>query len=212
MRQCLFIWIPRTAGTSIWTALPGSKQEFRFDSAGTPCNHKRDYKPQFDPDVACTTFCHSHIRQVVRRGVISAEWLSEQLTFAFVRNPWDRLLSLYTYFQGHSSLHEGVGEFSAFVRNVCSGVDLLGVQNYRGWSMANPQVRWLAIVPNFIGRYERLDTDWVQLCELLEIPLLQLPQANKTDHLPYREAYNATTAAMVGEFYKDDCKAFGYEW
>ena len=78
--KCIFIHIPRTGGSSISTALSQRKKEGeRFENRA---KQKQDK-------------IHFTVEQAQKKFGLDV-W-NEYLTFAFVRNPWDRLVSQYQW-------------------------------------------------------------------------------------------------------------------
>ncbi|NNJ71462.1 MAG: sulfotransferase family 2 domain-containing protein, partial [Kiritimatiellales bacterium] len=76
--NAVFIWIPKTAGTSIWQAMDVPKlkslhlAKHRFAGHGP------------------VTFCHMDYARLVEKGYISQTFNDSAYKFTFVRNPYDR--------------------------------------------------------------------------------------------------------------------------
>lgn len=209
MRPALFVRIPRTAGTSMWDALTASStvayQAWRL----------KDCQPL--TDARLLTCLHAGIRSLVETRILPQADLDQRFVFTFVRNPWDRLLSLYLYFQQLARAYFFVGTFADFVDTIAAGLPTIGPYNYYRLSMANPQVAWLDLggqrEPEFIGRYERLDEDWPRLTSLLGIAPVALGHANQSiDRPPYAEVYDSRTRKIVASVYAEDIERFGYEF
>ncbi len=97
--------------------------------------------------------------------IMPRDFLDRRFVFTFVRNPWDRLVSLYYYFRRLKRFFNGT--FAEFVERISQGIPRLGTYNYYLLSMANPQTAWLAgITPQFIGRFEHFKRDWERLADL----------------------------------------------
>jgi Sulfotransferase family len=122
-----------------------------------------------------------------------------------VRNPWDRVVSLYFW---HYRKHEQRPGFDWFVRMPRFRASRKTFDLYA----INGQ-----IVATDILRYERLGDDFDAFMATLgvdEPP--SLPRA-KGAHRPkdtrsYREFYNAGTREIVARRYKREIEAFGYEF
>jgi Sulfotransferase family len=113
-----------------------------------------------------------------------------KFSFAFVRNPWDRLVSYMC------SLPVPVP------------IDQLELR---------PQVDFLLDADgepmvDFIGRYETLAADFVTLCDKIDIPTPALPHVNRSQHRHYREYFNDAARQGVANLYKEDIERFGYEF
>jgi len=88
-KDVLFIWIPKVAGTSIYHILN------KYN-----CSKLKDNKNTQDfENSGFVTFGHRSIPYLLETNVISKDYLKKSFKFCFVRNPWDRLVSLYCYTQ-----------------------------------------------------------------------------------------------------------------
>lgn len=142
--------------------------------------------------------------------------------FAFVRNPWARLASLYHDFtkkRGHqySALvrHEQplFHEFKDF-EDLC-----LRVQDTPWWQdiFFKSQFDLLALNGrlgmDFVGRYERLQLDFDHVCQKLGVAtkLLHMNEG-KYDSSSYHQYYTDAARDAVAKLYARDIQEFGYEW
>src|SRR3954451_16494371 len=96
-RQFIFVHIPKTAGTAVSEAL------------GEP----RDRKHPSLEMIIRDGLGHHPVKKLFRRKIIG------YFKFAFVRNPWDRAVSLYMEKKQTGWLNDGVG-FPDFIRHVYS--------------------------------------------------------------------------------------------
>lgn len=142
--------------------------------------------------------------------------------FAFVRNPWGRLLSAYTYLQPGSkgetpwsrrNLRE-FADFEAFVLALdepATRARMLHFLHFR------PQLFWLSLpgggpLPlDFTGRFERLAEDFGEVAERLGLDA-ELSMLNRSRFGPYRESYSTKMRDIVASLYESDIRAFGYEY
>jgi len=143
--------------------------------------------------------------------------------FAFVRNPWDRLLSAYNFLtsggmsEGDRLWAErnlsGISGFEEFVkghlrkRNIFSSIHFI------------PQYRFLCrphstdVRVDFIGKYESLDRDFRTVREKIGLGTAgELPHFNrgKSGAGDYRQAYTRETRDIVAGVYRQDIELFGY--
>lgn len=148
------------------------------------------------------------------------------LKFAFVRNPWDRLLSAYSYLTGRGGPLEAPGErwaranlahypdFESFVLSLRDRRTRRRIVNYVG---LRPQLSWLVlpgsskVEVDFLGRFERLSEDYARLADRLGVTE-PLPFKNASRHQSYKHAYSAEMRQIVAELYEADISAFGYEF
>jgi hypothetical protein len=155
------------------------------------------------------------------RKLFSAQEFESYFKFAFVRNPWDRLLSAYTFLQA-GGFHAGdrrwarqeLGRFADFDSFVTHWLD---PDSARSWIHFRPQYEFICDADgrpglDFIGRYERLAEDFSLICARLGIEA-ELQRLNiATSRGDYRTAYSDTTRRIVAEVYSEDVAFFGYDF
>jgi hypothetical protein len=143
---------------------------------------------------------------------------------AFVRNPWDRLVSAYAFMQsGGKHVVDNIWarrfiaptpDFAAFVKALTTDY------HFRAKVLHSPhfipQSRFICdengeVAVDFLGRYEALGEDFAALCRELNIEA-ELPKANVGDHEDYRRYYDDETRRIVGELYARDVEQFGYDF
>ena len=125
---------------------------------------------------------------------------------AFVRNPWDRVLSWF-FFYGRCEVRVDLisknETFNEFILNKS--------RSYR-WGGENQSQYNFTKCCDFIGRYENLQEDFNTICDKIKIPKQQLPHINKTKHKSYTEYYDEETKSIVAEMYSKDIEYFDYEF
>jgi len=139
----------------------------------------------------------------------------EYYSFAFVRNPWDKMLSMYQHnVEGSPNTNRGKSvrmEFNEWLTILPNA----GLWNRLRWSN---QYDWLThrnkIQVNFIGRFERLNADWKLLLEKIGLPHSHLCHHNssKRRKKDYRSYYNDDGRQAVDKYFAKDIKEFGYEF
>lgn len=144
--------------------------------------------------------------------------------FAFVRNPWDRLLSAYAYLlQGQGTTARDrrfveshlkpAGDFVRFVTALEDRRYRRAVMSYDHFS---PQTQWVCLpgqrahAMDFLGRFECMEADMAEVRFRLGFPTVSLERLRPSDHRDYREAYTRRTREIVGEVYAADVTLFGY--
>ncbi len=186
----VFFHVPKTGGSSITAALAGTS-----DVTG------RGWQARFH-----VNGMHSVYEEV--RGTLRADY-PKHLVFAFFRNPWSRALSLYKH--AHDDGESLVEYFERWKNGTCRG------RNNRDLN-CDPQVSF--IVPDacdFVGRFERLEEDFVRLCGQLDIKCelghLNRNRTDPTDHVNWRSAYTSQDQVdIVAECFADDVRLLGYEF
>lgn len=127
----LFIWIPKTAGSSVFSYLEsqlGMKKLKTPESARKFRNH------------GSVTFGHMSYQSLLESGIVSNSYHARAFKFALVRNPYARIASLYNYLMQRKII-ENV-EFDRYLENVRLRPPI-GLYNRFGGSLANPQTDWL---------------------------------------------------------------------
>jgi len=185
--QCIFIHIPKTAGSSIVETL-----------FGEPSRHV----PYFEYE-------HANPGKFQR-----------YFKFAFVRNPWDRLVSTYSFLRGggmndldrtwSETIMPRFGGFGDFVRG------WLNEENVWSWVHFVPQTHFIVneggkLMVDYLGRFENIGHDFAQVARHLGCDL-KLPKSNESVHRPYVDYYDEESREIVRKVYASDIAAFGYEF
>ncbi len=198
--KCIFIHIPKTGGNSIMASLntlPKRKAAEEFPPVKYP----------------------KHATAVEVKGVVGDPMWEEYFSFAFVRNPWDLMVSSYGWWlqkahkweKFHLNVREieQMGSFAAFMHS-----------RY-GRRMLNRSegsiFDWISedgkIIVDFVGRFECLQEDWDKVCEQIGAPRSQLAHMNRTERkASYREYYSAETRQIVADRFHKTIEMFGYEF
>jgi hypothetical protein len=179
-------------------------------------------RPKWSPEIDFTNGEHVSIASLTERNVFPWEWFDRCFKFAFVRNPWDRLVSVWAHLKGYRlkqkrqrPSNEYLERFQTFAYNVAMGnyVNPVWKLVTDDWSQANPQVEWLKWGVDFVGRFENFDEDWVSLCTVLGIPPVILGKENNSSReTGYKQYYDDELRDLVGDYYKADIERWGYEF
>lgn len=211
MIPSLFIGVPKTATKSICKAMePHGLREVNFGNRDDMVGVAVDLGNE-----PAVTFHHAHVPTLIANGTLHPRHVERWFTFAFLRNPWDRMVSLYEYLFGtlerHHITEPGVNSFRDFVLRVTDTdkpIDPPGAYNWRGLSQCSPQAAWLVhegrLQVDLLGRFERLELDWGFVCVTLGIPPSPLPHIGAIERRPYQEYYTRQLADRVGDFYAVD--------
>lgn len=200
----IFVHVQKTAGTSITELLrplalqpPGGRLNRLASDLGLVHDWRR-----------CQFRKHAPLKRAER--VLPADLFSSFYKFAFVRNPWDRLVSWYEFVlqdTGHKR-HRRVRRLPGFDEFVRSE---LGRPRRAQWWMLTGRDGRLGI--DFAGRFERLEADVAAVCARLGIPSRTLPHVNRTrPRAPYQQYYTPALAALVRERWAPEIEAFGYSF
>lgn len=187
--RCIFIHIPKAAGSSVAKTLFGIKsRHLRYNEyeMANPRKFARYFK------------------------------------FAFVRNPWDRLLSAYDFLKsgGMNDLDRAWAQthlaqypdFDSFVRG------WVNAENIRTWVHFVPQYHFicddrLRIKVDYVGHYETIADDFAVIQTRLGVAPSPLPKINSSaEKKHYSAYYSAETKKIVAEVYAVDIELFSYEF
>jgi len=167
---------------------------------------------------------------------------SHYFKFAFVRNPWDRLVSWFsmldearkvTWYDRLTSkraknryrhtkknwfwqyVHQHGRTFDDFILK-CSGV--IGSKLPGGLShISFNQLDYIAdkegnLLVDFAGRFENFQEDFRRIGQEIDVDLSHIPWANPTKHKHYSEYYTPQTRALVEKIYRRDIERFDYKF
>lgn len=114
--------------------------------------------------------------------------------FAFVRHPYDRLVSAWHYAAKKGTLAKGA-------------MTAPGLRKFldTGHIVVLPMAFYLDDEVDFLGRYERLHEDWRHISDV------PLPHLNKGDRGPWQSHLDDEMRDMARRYYAEDFRRFGYE-
>ena len=151
-------------------------------------------------------------------------------SFAFVRNPWDRLVSCYrdkimgeasdftdfhptrqvAYCLARFDAFEADMPFERFVEAVSNIPDAAAEGHFRSQHTFVTNGAGDSVL-DFIGRFESLTSDFRSVCAKLGIAPVQLPHVQATKpRARYTEYYTLRTRDLVAGRFRSDVELFGY--
>ena len=215
--KCIFIHIPKTAGSSVEQKL-GLYKELHWGAQ----DHTtiRDIQPitLFTAVRLLTNPQHALSRKAVLRAIVKASEsgrlsrikYKRYLKFTVVRNPWDRVHSWYRNAMRDQRHGLSGNSFSEFIR-----------MNMDNWAL-QPQLHWITdlngqMAMDYIIKFENLAIEMPLLLERLGFSDPSLPHLlnSKKDDLitvDYRDAYDQRSIEIVGERYDREIKLFDYQF
>ncbi len=179
-RKLLFIHIARTGGTSVEAALVG-----------------RDWWEQ-DPQ-------SKHLSASQTRAYYGEEVWNSYFKFSIVRNPFDRLVSMWAAGWWHTA--EGSADPRKFHEF------LLSLQPHEHETYNALCYHEILDLPvDRVLRFERLEADFTQMLTELGHPEVKLPHVEKRDRADYRLYYDDVSTALVRSRFAQDLQTYGYEF
>jgi hypothetical protein len=151
-------------------------------------------------------------------------------TFAFVRNPFDRMVSLFFQLSEQASefiaspdvitadkihyakiLHLHKQGFDHWVQTIDSYQDLYNIfAPTIGWKFYDQQVSWIDSSTQ-VFKVEQLATEFVQLQEQFGCAV-PLPHLLKSKHNNYQTYYTDASKQLIQELFADDLEQFDYQF
>lgn len=208
----IFIHISKTGGMSVRAALqPYSAEPERFIMRRPPKMAGAGANPLYK--VWETLLLHPKASDV--RKELPKDVFERCFKFAFVRNPWDLLVSMYHFIlrEPEAAKHDQVkalGGFNAFVEWVDSTPEPFPKGTTRLQSEMITDAGGNLLV-DFVGAYEDLEEDFSEVARIVGIQAA-LPHVNRSVHNDYRTYYNERTRAIVEEYFQPDIERFGYSF
>jgi len=121
--------------------------------------------------------------------------------FAFVRNPWERMVSYY-FMDRYSN---GIS-FLEFVK-------LIPIRSKLEYRMLPYIINSAGkIAVDFLGRYETIQEDFDEVCDKMGVCRSDLSNYNKTNHGAYTEYYDEESYELVSNMFADDISEFDYKF
>lgn len=197
-RKFLFIHIQKTAGTSIEVAL----------ASVTP-----DAVRRFDDIPECRDpLKNRHLFAADLKKYLDDEIWNSYYKFAFVRNPWARLVSWY-----NMCVERPTTPFMWLVKREAKTFDdFLSLSQWRAQRTTFNQADYISdpagnLIVDFVGRFERVNSDFRVICDRLNIDV-KLPHKNRSTPTDYRMYYRDGTRKAVAERFARDIEMFGYSF
>lgn len=210
----VFVHLHKCAGTSVTRAL---LPFLSADDVVLGCSPEYEARSRIS---RAQGGLHKHsTAQEIRSEVGESIW-SDYVTFTFVRNPWDLVLSKYLWWHktpGDWDAQAAIRKREVMQMPFSEFAATLGErQNYFERLLSSDGVAAPSLDLDFIGHYERLDVDFGMLCDRLNLAVAKLPLANTSrelrDHDNYVGYYDERAAAHVASVYRREIERFGYRF
>jgi len=153
---------------------------------------------------------HMHLKDILDQNPQAESYFK----FAFVRNPYDRLVSAYhdfKYSESHQSWSYPIQQyptFKSFALSLYNGP-------CKDFIHLRPQFEYLELDgklgTDFVGRFERLSDDFKLVQGLINTEEKPLDKHRSSSHDDYRQYYDDETRETVYELYQKDFEVFEYE-
>jgi len=190
----IFIHIPRAGGTSIEHAL---------------CNS--DWWKIHPPS--------KHITAHIAKKIYKPYW-DDYFKFSFVRNPWDRMVSMSRYgsFYGVELGGEGklvINKYLKKFEKVEYDARFFNLKQFEDFKQ-KPKSVYMNIIGeemDFIGRFENLQEDFNNACDLIKVNCKKLKHIEKGPQRDgYAGYYNHINKSIIEDKYLLDIEEFNYSF
>jgi hypothetical protein len=216
--KCIFIHIPKCAGTSIEKTLGHFedysgyyKQDHRSIRMLEPINlnflASKENSMEFIKRLWIQIKPPHNPRN---RHTVSREQYENYFKFTIVRNPWERAHSWYKNVM--------IDELHLKKMKISKEISLYDFFNsFKYKSGLRAQTFWIKnyngdIPLDYIGRYENLANDFKKACNLMEIEPLKLPHELQGSAKNYQDAYDSKTRDLISKIYREEIELFGYSF
>lgn len=195
-KKAFFVHIPKNGGNSVFKTITKVSKNVKL------INHDKrsvDFKLLKDYDLKGSNF-----------------------SFTFVRNPWDRVVSAYLFLKSGGVNRNDSDDFDKYLKRFNSFTDF--VMNFDEKILDqihfSQQYEWVCddkdnLIVDFVGRFEHLQKDFDEVCQILNLPNIPLLHSNKTKNKPknhYSSYYNNETKQIIEQKYIKDIEMFEYSY
>jgi hypothetical protein len=197
----IFVHIPKTAGTSITHAL--QEAQFPYNSKGTRFR------------------CKKHTPALTLKKHIGFLAWKTHFKFAFVRNPWDLMVSSYCWWlnkgrqfdESIAQKAKQVEKFDNFKQFLLSDLGKTHINEIEAQDLSH----WICdengkIIVDFVGKVENLEQDLEYIFRQLGTSCPKLKKKNASQRNDYRKYYDRETKTLIEKRFKWTIENFNYQF
>jgi hypothetical protein len=153
-------------------------------------------------------------------NVFEPKLFSTYFKFTFVRNPWDRVVSAYTFLEKggfnkwdkefYDKELSGYRDFHDFV---CNWLCTENINKHHHFKSQHTYIldKFERVSVDFIGYFENIEEDFATIAKRMGVEA-KLEKRNSVSRSNYRSYYDEKTIAIVNEVYKKDIELFNYDF
>lgn len=207
-RRYIFVHIPKTGGTALGVALEARAMADDILVGDTPKARARAGRLE---GLATVGRLWKHSTMADIDGLLTRAELDQLLVFTLVRNPWDRLVSLYHWLRDQSFTHPMVAtakaaDFSGFLNDATTLASVHAAPF--GSYLRHPSVN-----DGLFIRIEHFARDAAPLEAHLGFALAPLPVTNSSNRCrDWRGYYNDRDATLAAALCAEDIARFDYRF
>jgi hypothetical protein len=208
-KELIFIHIPRTAGTRIsksicrcigvdnWRAFIGEPKNL----VDAETEERREWIGE------------KHIGAIDLKSKVSEEVWESYFKFAFVRNPWDRAISVYLHsIKSSNNLISTIWPKNNHLFNLSLILkyEFLGMKPVQQKDYICNENGDLMV--DFVGKFENLKRDFFRVCDRLGVECRLGGKYDATGSRNYREWYTNKSKVIIDRVKSDDIEMFDYNF
>lgn len=219
--KCIFIHIPKCAGTSFENVLG----HFDGHEGREGQDHRSIRMIQQPYKILDVVNSLDNLKDYIRRQreyfrnhanpnnklTCSAEEYESYYKFTIVRNPWMRAHSWY-----RNAMRDEVHQKNYGYPSHINFTEFM--KEYAGKGYLRPQTYWLKqfdgqINMDFIGKFESIDSAYRNVMESLSIKNIgELPHKIEGQKSNYKEDFTEEVIRFISEYYKEEIDLFDYDF
>lgn len=218
--KCIFIHIPKCAGTSFENLLG----HFEGHSGREGQDHRSIRMLQTPIPVKKALGNSENIKELIRRYreyirkhanpnnklMVNERQFDQYFKFSIVRNPWYRLHSWYRNVM-RDSIHQKNYKIPA---NISFEKFIM---SFAGTGFLRPQTYWLKdfdgkVKLDFIGKFESLDDSFMRISQALDISADGLPHNLKSKQIDISTDFTVKAVNFINDYYAEEIEMFDYSF
>jgi hypothetical protein len=211
-KNFLFIHVPKTGGTSLTSIL---KQYSKLNplllrATGVYLDDRGFERYPLTYNLLGPP---RHITAIDAKNHYGDDFFASKFSFAFVRNPWDLVISEFFYIKRETRhyLHKHVKNMNCIKEFL-----YLKKQNWGKTRFGLSQMNFVAdtngeLILDFVGKFENYQKDSQYILDKIGLNI-EIPHENITKKKHYVEYYDTESKQLVGEMFASDIEQFKYEF
>ena len=193
----IFIRIPKTGSSSILSALWTSGLQRYFKNT-----KKFTKKYTIEGDKVH----HKKAIELYQIDEFNENW-DNYFKFAFVRNPWDLIVSWFSFYNTPRRRKQGTSvSFDEWIERKIWQNKLEFRQCYDRIYDNNDK-----LMIDYVGKLEFINIDFKRICKKIGIKQT-LEHKNRSRHKPYQYYYNEKTKQVIANLFHKDIELFKYKF